>query len=240
MQPRKNTLKNTLLLASVLTAAITTSPLRAEPGVACNALAPGLNETQLTTGKGAYYDLIGEPLNAELSQQASDLKHHLSGRWTGTFVRETCRGHFSNPVMHRQDFTLKAHGEITHKGELRLEAEMDSRRVFKVQKLFLSSNVYAVEKRDDNTWTFVEKYRARGPFSGALANEGLTQAETTPYGAQGPVDGLLVAPSLTGHTGRLVHEVKTVRIDGDNSTVDHKTYVNGFLVSQDSWSLKRT
>jgi hypothetical protein len=233
--------KNTLLLASVLTAAMTTLPLRAEPTVACNALAPGLSEAQLTTGEGAYYNLTGEPLSAALAQQASELKKHLSGRWTGTFVRETCRGHFSNPVMHRQDFTLEAQGEVTHKGELRLEAEMDSRRIFKVQKLFLSSDVFAVEKRDDNTWTFVEKYRARGPFKGALQNEGLSAAETTRYGAQGLIDNpSLLAPSLTGHTGRLVHEVKTVRIDGDKSTVDHKTYVNGFLVSQDSWSLTRT
>ena len=98
----------------------------------------------------------------------------------------------------------------------------DSADTTRIAKLFLSpEHSYSVEQLDSNTWVFTEKYRASG-----FPNESIPPTN--------------LALSLSGSTGRLVHEVKKVQFDQDKIMVDHAVYVNGFFVSREDWVLKRS
>ena len=190
--------------------------------VTCNALAPGLTAQQLADRSGAYYELEAIELDHATSSNVNQLRKMFSGRWNGTMSIETCTGHFTAPVMKQKiEYRLNAEAETTYKGDIRVEAIADSHRSTRVAKLFISpGNSYSVEQVDNRTWVFTEKYRAR-----SLANTGFPQTR--------------LPPSLTGHTARLVHEVKKVQLDQGRITVDHTVYVSGFLVSRGDWILTR-
>lgn len=224
MQPIKNLTSDlTGDLTSVATglaifALTSVSPvLSATDTLECNDLAPGFSKEQLNDGEGSYYNFDGLVLRPELTRDATAFSERLLGRWTGKVTRETCKGHYTNPKWVKKDFVVRAEGGFLFNGDFRLEAELDSPRVFKIRKLFLSTKrTHSIEQLDSSTWVFIEKYRAGG-------------ASTD-----------LVAPGGTGRANRMVHEIKTVRLTGDDEgTVDHIVYVNGFLVARDSWSLTR-
>ena len=230
MQPWK--IKTSLASGLVVFALTGLTPVLSEKGTAseCNNFAPGFSEEQLLVGEGNYYDLNGKLVHSEMtSEEANAFGGQLTGRWTGTVISETCKGHFRNPKLVKKNYTLRAEGQFLYNGDFRLEAEWESPRVYKIQKLFLSKKrTHSIEKIDASTWVFTEKYRARG------ANLQLND-ELPP----GPLVTPSEALSRTGHTSRIVHEVKTIRVKGNKGTVDHEVYVNGFFVSRDSWSLTR-
>ena len=231
MQPWK---MKTSLASGLVVFALTglTTPVLSDKAVSaeCNHLAPGFSIEQLKVGEGNYYDLHGKFLHSDLTrEQANAFGGQLTGRWTGTVVRETCKGHFRNPELVKKNYKLRAEGQFLYNGDFRLEAELESPRVYKIQKLFLSKKrTHSIEQIDASTWVFTEKYRARG--ANLILNDDLPP---------GPFVTPSEALSVTGHTSRIVHEVKTIRVKGNKGTVDHEVYVNGFFVSRDSWSLTR-
>ena len=231
MQPWK---MKTSLASGLVVFALTglTTPVLSDKAVSaeCNHLAPGFSIEQLKVGEGNYYDLHGKFLHSDLTrEQANAFGGQLTGRWTGTVVRETCKGHFRNPELVKKNYKLRAEGQFLYNGDFRLEAELESPRVYKTQKLFLSKKrTHSIEQIDASTWVFTEKYRARG--ANLILNDDLPP---------GPFVTPSEALSVTGHTSRIVHEVKTIRVKGNKGTVDHAVYVNGFFVSRDSWKLNR-
>jgi len=205
-------LASTLVMFALMAAPV----LSAQADTAeCDDLAPGFSNAQLNEVESDYFDLDGLLLHPDLTREASAFSARLSGRWSGKVTRETCKGHYTNPKWVKKNYTVRAEGEFLYNGDFRLEAEFDSPSVTKIQKLFLSTKrTHSIEQLDSSTWVFTEKYRAAGGSD-------------------------LLAPSRTGHASRIVHEVKKVRLSGDKGTVDHTVYVNGLLVSRDSWLLDR-
>ena len=195
----------------------------ADDSVACNALAPGLTEQQLADRTGSYYELEAIELDHETNANVSKLRNLVSGRWNGTMLHESCAGHYTSPVKKQLSYRLyAAETETIHNGDIRVEAMADSADTTRIAKLFLSpEHSYSVEQLDSNTWVFTEKYRASG-----FPNESIPPAN--------------LALSLSGSSGRLVHEVKKVQLDQDKILVDHAVYVNGFFVSREDWVLTRS
>lgn len=202
--------------------------------VECNHLAPG---NDLATED--YY-LLDEPaIDLPTIKQADKFAKRLAGRWHGTQLELSCKGHFTSPHKDYNQYRISAEISTHFNGGIRLEAEKEreSDRTIKIEKMFFTPETkkdrlgreigwrsYVVEFIDDNTLLLIDKYRVRNRVRNAGVSPQLRAVSTV--------------PGVTGAT-RLLHEVKKITLDKNSLKIDRTLYVNGYFVAQDGWLLER-
>lgn len=172
---------------------------------------------------GFYYE-INDPQEIPEKQLGllRQIAKSLDGKWRGEETVALCEGHFSNPKAAKYEYTIDAEISTSSSGMVRLRAEkeLSDRSVSKLQTLWLtpetdtpndSQRWHTLEFINPNTLIYSHKYRAR---NGQRAKNGQ-------------------------RTVRLIHEVNKVRVRGTQLLIDRKLYVNGTIVEQSGFSLRK-
>ncbi len=206
--------KNWTIAAALLASAGSISPAGATD---CNQPAPTLD----VSNQASYFDFGAVPIDSRQQQQLIDFASRLSGRWSGMQTELLCTGHLKLPMETATQYQVDAEITGQHNGAIKLEAEKETRRKVKIERVFLSPTFSdsranrptgSVTFADDNSIVFSDKYHVR---NGRLAHAALRNSVRT------------------------VEELKKIMLIDDTLTIDRQTYVNGHLVSQDAWALVR-
>ncbi len=199
--------------------------------IECNDLAPG-NDSQ----SDQYFHLDEPAIDAPTIKLTREFAKRLAGKWWGTQLEVSCKGHYTSPYKDYNQYRISAEISQHFNGAIRLEAEKEreSDRTLKIEKVFFSPEIekyrlgrevgwrsYTVDFSDKNTLVMVDKYRVRNfPLSPLLA-------------------AATAAPGVTSAT-RLLHEIRKVKIENNTLKIDRQLFVNGHFVAQDGWLLERS
>ncbi|OED39265.1 hypothetical protein AB833_17245 [Chromatiales bacterium (ex Bugula neritina AB1)] len=193
-------------------------------GTISSANAADCNQLTPTLGNGSsdqYFELEFEPIQSGQKHKLTSFADRLSGKWQGVQSESLCKGHFTKPTS--QDFQYRVHAEISENfsGAIRLEAEKESRRKVKLEKVYLSPTT----NQSNNLWQ-TGTITFSGPNSIIFSDIYHTRSARVAFNSE-------------RNSVRTVEELKRVTLLDNTLTIDRQTYVNGYLVSQDAWQLER-
>lgn len=181
-----------------------------------------------------YYHLDLPAVDSSTTNQLRDFASKLDGRWRGSALEIECGISDGENLSSVRNYELDAEISQHFLGAIIVRAEKDSPRKRSLDKIFLSPEIdkqrqgkkigyrsYSVEFSDANTMVFNEKYRVHN--NGPLVEF----RDARHVNRQRPV------------FQRMVHEVKSVKLENNKLHINRDLYVNGHFVSQQEWTLTR-